>query len=293
MIPVSDLYAACEMMLREKWGYIWGTSGQLWTEAKQKAATRDMTVKYGSRWIGHMVADCSGVMVYIWKQHGMSIYHGSNTIRRRHCGELVKEPKPGYAAFKVNGDDYHHIGIVAADGLNVYEAKGTQAGFVMSAASSWHCFAPFIDVDYTGEDEKQGGGAVIYSASVTTSGGRLNIRCGPGTNYRAVGTFRNGEKVDVHAEYDVDGDGAPDWAFIAGDGITGYVSMDFLTPIDRPGSAQDAPREPEGESTAGTDPAQPAPRWAVWIACDNEEEARRYAGDVKDAVVIRYEKPPG
>jgi len=266
MIPVHDLYAACEMMLREKWGYIWGASGELWTEAKQKAATREMTVKYGSRWIGHHVTDCSGVMVFIWRQHGMSIYHGSNTIRKKYCGPLQKTPAPGYAAFKVSGDDYHHIGIVAEDGLNVYESKGTQSGFVMSAASSWHCFAPFLDVDYDAT-EQQGGDAVIYSAYVTTSGGRLNIRKGPGTNYEIVGSLMNGEKVDIIEE-------RSGWGKL-GDSIEGWVSLAYLAPIE------------EGQQEEKPEPKQT--EWGVYIPCDNEQEARRYAGDIKGALVLRKE----
>ena len=264
MIPVADLFSACEMMLRENWGYIWGTSGELWTEKKQKAATRDMTVKYGSRWIGHHVTDCSGVMVYIWRQHGMSIYHGSNTIRKKYCGELTRTPRPGYAAYKVNGDDYHHIGIVAEDGLNVYEAKGTQTGFVMSAASSWHCFAPFNDVNY-GEEEQGGDLPVIYQAKVVTQSGSLNIRSGPGKNHSIIGSVPKGEVVDVLEERD-------EWAHII-DGKEGWVSMTYLKPL-----------------TLSIDEPEPQPeKWGVYIPCDNEEEARRYAGDIKNAVVIRRE----
>ena len=267
------------MMLRDHWGYIWGTSGETWTEAKQKAATREMTVKYGSRWIGHRVADCSGVMVYIWRQHGMSIYHGSNTIRRQYCEPVQKDPKPGYAAFKVkNGDDYHHIGIVAADGLNVYESKGTQTGFVMSAASSWDCFAAFKDVAYVSSDEdKQGGDAVIYQAEVTTKSGGLNIRSGPGEQYSVIGRMAKGEIVDVLEEQD-------GWAHII-DGKEGWSSMTYLTRIP--------------EKTPETEPTDDRPnetvtkeKWIVVIPCESEEEARRYAGNIKNAVIARYEKPP-
>ena len=100
MIPVSELYQYCDKMLAEKWGYIWGTSGIKWTQARQNAVSDDMAKKYGSKWIGHMVSDCSGVMVYIWKQYGLSIAHGSNSIVRKYCGAVSKTPQPGYAAFK-------------------------------------------------------------------------------------------------------------------------------------------------------------------------------------------------
>ena len=279
MIRSDDLIALFQLMYAEHWDYEWG------------AARRGCV-------------DCSGAFVYAFLQLGGSIYHGSNTIARKYVGAFQKTPAPGYAAFKWKKQDtskypdgrgdFYHIGLVDADGEHVLNAKGTKYGFCRDKADGWYCFAPLRGVSYDGhEDSAGGGGGVIYEAVVTTSGGRLNIRCGPGVYYRSIGSYKNGEKIDVHAEYDVDGDGKPDWAFIAGDGLTGYVSMAYLTPIDRPGSAQDAPQEPEGETPAeppAEDPGpQPAARWGVWIACDNEEEARRYAGDIKGAVIVRME----
>jgi hypothetical protein len=269
------------MMLRDRWGYIYGTAGIKWTQARQDAATNDMARKYGSRWVGHMVADCSGVMVYIWKQHGLSIYHGSNTIRKKYCGELTKTPAPGYAAFKLrDGDDYYHIGIVAEDGLNVYESRGTQTGFVTSAASSWNCFAPFNDVDYTGGEQMEP--FKQYLAIVDTQKGSLNVREKPDTDSKILFRVGRGETVWVMEET---GTG---WARIDDDGMQGYASMAYLK------KAADLPSELPEEPDEGT-PAPPAepPKNAilrgVWIPCDNEEEARRYAGDIKNAVILRKE----
>lgn len=282
MIP-KDLYSACEMMLRDRWGYIWGASGELWTQKKQDTATREMTVKYGSRWIGHHVVDCSGVMVYIWRQHGLSIYHGSNTIRKKYCGPLQKEPKPGYAAFKVKGDDYHHIGIVAEDGLNVYESRGTQTGFVTSAASSWNCFAPFNDVDY---DAKEGGPRMDqYLAVVETQKGSLNVREKPTTDSKILFRVGKGQAVWVMEET---GTG---WARIDDDGMQGYASMAYLKrAADLP---SEPPEEPGDDSPAPPkEPPKNAILRGVWIPCDSEEEAERYAGNIKGAIIIRADKPP-
>ena len=282
MIPVKDLYSACEMMLRDKWGYIWGASGEIWTQKKQDAATREQTVKYGSRWIGRHVADCSGVMVYIWRQHGLSIYHGSNTIRRKYCGELTKTPAPGYAAFKLrDGDDYYHIGIVGPDGLNVYESRGTQTGFVTSAASSWHYFAPFNDVDY---DAKEGGPRMDqYLAIVETQKGSLNVREKPSTDSKIL--FRVGKGQTVWVIEDM-GNG---WARIEDDGMQGYASLQYLKKfadidgggVQTPTDEEDA--QPAQDSTQG---------WGVGIPCENEAEAKRHAGDIKGAVVVRFSADP-
>ena len=271
MIPVSALYTECEAMLRDKWGYIWGTAGIRWTQARQNSASDDMAKKYGKRWIGHMVADCSGVMVYIWKKHGMSIYHGSNSIARKYCGEMQNTPVPGYAAFKWKKNDtskfpdgrgdFYHIGIVSADGQNVYESRGTQTGFVLSAASGWHSFAPFKDVAY----DMEGSTVEPYQAMVKVTKGTLNMRSGAGTNFPVIFSLPNGTPVTVLKEY------PNNWAFVDEDGTQGFVSSKYLEKVE------------PGETTA--DPY----KWGVFIPCDNEEEARRYAGDIKNAVVIRRE----
>lgn len=287
-IPVADLYSSCDMMLKDRWGYIWGAAGELWTQKKQDAASREMTVKYGSRWIGHRVADCSGVMVWIWKQHGLSIYHGSNTIRKKYCGGLQKTPVPGFAAFKVrDGDDYYHIGIVAADGKNVYESRGTQTGFVMSAASTWNCFAPFNDVDY---DATDGGGGEVepfeqYEAIVDTKKDPLNVRAEPNISSKILFKLPKGETVWVMEET---GTG---WARIDDDGMQGYASIQCLkkateTPVEPPEGEDDQTPLPPSE------PPENTVLVGVWIPCYSEAEAQRYAGNIKGAVILRADKPP-
>lgn len=243
-IPVQALYDSCEMMLRDKWGYIWGTAGIEWTQSRQDATDNDMARKYGGRWIGHRVADCSGVMVYIWKQYGLAIPHGSNSIRRQSVGALSTLPRPGYAAFKVRGDDFYHIGIVGRDGAAVYEAQGTIAGFTTSPASRWDVFAPFKQVNYDEEVEpmpKEGGEKVHYRAEVTTKSGSLNMRSGPGTQYPRIGSLPRGTIVDVWMTY-------PDgWCYVDDDGDQGYVSGAYLTPLP-PGTS--VPEETETETAA-------------------------------------------
>lgn len=226
-IPVSGLYRYCEMMLRDRWGYIWGTAGIKWTQARQDATENEMAQKYGSRWIGHMVADCSGVMVYIWKQYGLQIAHGSNSILRKYCGKPTLTPKPGYAAFKLrDGDDYYHIGIVSENGQLVYESCGTIIGFRVSSVSEWDWFAPFNDVNYTEEAEKMPEGEkVTYRAEVTTKSGSLNMRSGNGTQYPIIGRLPKGTVVDVMMVY-------PDgWCYVDDDGDQGYVDGRYLTPL--------------------------------------------------------------
>ncbi len=155
MINASDLIALFEQAHSEGWGYIWGRSGQVWTEANQKAATRAMTVKHGSKWIGKRVADCSGLFVWAFKQLGGSIYQGSNTIWNKYCsakGTISQGMtlKPGTAVFLTKNGNRHHIGLLVGNNT-VIEARGTAYGVVTSALSRWDEWGELKAVSYSGE----------------------------------------------------------------------------------------------------------------------------------------------
>lgn len=155
MIKAIDLVLLFLQALSEGWGYIWGKSGQVWTQANQAAATRDMTVKYGSKWIGKIVADCSGLFVWAFKKLGFKIYHGSNTIFNKYCsttGPLAGEVRirRGTAVFQNTNGKRGHIGLYVGGGMCV-EEHGTQAGIIKSPLSTWDEWGELKDVDYTDE----------------------------------------------------------------------------------------------------------------------------------------------
>ena len=73
--------------------------------------------------------DCSGMFVRAYRLQGQRIYHGSNTIWRKHLGEKgridsVRDLQPGMAVFKWKPDtpakfsddegDFCHIGLVSS-----------------------------------------------------------------------------------------------------------------------------------------------------------------------------------
>jgi len=90
-IAVGDLIAKFQYALDNDWGYIWGKAGILWTKALQeqlnKTTSEDYEYgrKYGAKWIGHYVADCSGLFSWAFKQVGGYMYHGSNTMWLKYC----------------------------------------------------------------------------------------------------------------------------------------------------------------------------------------------------------------
>lgn len=143
IITTQELIDKFKYALQYKWGYIWGASGQLWTEAKQKAAKNEMAIKYGDRWIGHVVADCSGLFSWAFNKLGSYMYHGSNTMWNKYCvqkGQLKngkrtdgEELKPGTAVFvyHVDEDKRTHVGLYVGNG-QVIEAASTQQGVIAS-----------------------------------------------------------------------------------------------------------------------------------------------------------------
>lgn len=153
MIKASDLIQLFQQALDEKWGYIWGTRGQVWTQASQDRATRDMTVRYGKKWVGKRVADCSGLFVWAFKELGGSIYHGSNTMWKKYTtvkGTLTGTMtiKPGTAVFTVGSDGVRgHVGLYIGAGVCI-EAKGTQYGVVTSNLSRWDEWGELAGVEY-------------------------------------------------------------------------------------------------------------------------------------------------
>ena len=153
-IKALDLVSAFRIPLAERWGYIWGKRGQVWTQANQTAATREMTVKYGQKWVGRKVADCSGMFVWAYKRFGASIYHGSDTIWRKYTSmtgrvEGTLSIRPGTAVFMENDGKRTHIGLYVGGGKCI-EAQGTRTGVVESDISRWDEWGQLTDVDYEG-----------------------------------------------------------------------------------------------------------------------------------------------
>lgn len=169
MIEAQALVDKFRQALSENWGYIWGTAGEKWTAAKQKElekttdSDRAQGREYGSKWIGHYVADCSGLFSWAFKKLGGYMYHGSDTMYRKYCtykGELSKGKRtdgkeliPGTAVFVWNGKKYSHVGLFVGNGL-VIEAMGTIKGVTTTkvTASKWTHWGELKDVAYSASE---------------------------------------------------------------------------------------------------------------------------------------------
>lgn len=264
MIQAAQLIALFRLALSEKWGYIYGTAGILWTQEKQNAAQDDMAKQYGAQWIGRMVADCSGLFVWAFRQLGASIYHGSNTIWCEHLsakGTLIQgqrddgQPlRPGTAVFLLrNGNDRHHIGLYVGNGKCI-EAKGTRYGVVESDISQWDEWGELIAVDYDNspQDAHEEQAALYQAMVIAENGSTVRLRPQPSTKQDAICSVPVGSIVDVLEELD-------GWKKIRYSGKTGYMMQDFLKEyaaspavlvegINVPNNAQaDVPEKDDGD----------------------------------------------
>lgn len=232
-INPQDLISYFRYAIEKDWGYIYGTAGVMWTEAKQKAATREQTVKYGAQWIGHYVADCSGLFTWAFKQLGGYMYHGSNTMYRQYCtakGKLNsgkrsdgKELLPGTAVFTGTEDNHGHVGLYVGDG-KVIEAAGTRQGVIESkvTAAKWTYWGELKGVDYGAEPgpEPQPEPQPEKGTAIVT-GKRVALRYGPTKSAGIITRVNTGEVVKITPPPE-------DWEYVTYNGKTGYMMKEFL-----------------------------------------------------------------
>ena len=233
MIKPEDLIDKFKYALNHNWGYIWGGCGEVWTQAKQNAATREMTKAYGSKWIGHNVVDCSGLFVWAFKQLDGHMYHGSNTMFLKYTTssgilangerEDKKELLPGTAVFKWDPkytNPYYHVGLYIGDGV-VIEAQGTKAGVITSTLASWNRWGELKGVDYGNDADSQTDVTPVGIGDAHVIGGKLKAREKPSLSASVIEFLPNETPVKVLEVVD------PNWVKVSWE-TTGYVMRKWL-----------------------------------------------------------------
>lgn len=226
MIRPDDLIAKFQQALKDGWGYIWGTAGEVWTASKQKAATRPMTVQYGSQWIGHKVADCSGLFAWAFKELGGFMYHGSDTMYRKYCtskGALNKgkrtdgqELLPGTAVFTYNENDkkYGHVGLYVGGG-KVIEAAGTREGVITSNVNGkWEYWGELKGVEYQS--------APIPPGYARVTGKNVALRKDPSAQAKILTRIPTGNTVKLETPP------PSEWDYVSYQGKSGWMMKEFL-----------------------------------------------------------------
>lgn len=234
-ISTAALIEKFNYALSNDWGYIWGTAGEKWTEARQKAlekttdADRESGRKYGSKWIGHYVADCSGLFTWAFKQLGGTMYHGSDTMYRKYttdCGQLKsgkrtdgKELLPGTAVFvyKDAKKKYTHVGLYIGNGW-VIEAASTQNGVIKTkaSASKWTHWGTLKGVDYDMKPEP------IPAGYAKVTGKRVALRSAPTTQASVI------MRIDTGKDVKLEQPPPSEWDYVSYGGKKGYMMKEFL-----------------------------------------------------------------
>ena len=228
-ISVQNLIAKFQYALDNDWGYIYGSAGELWTAAKQKSATREQTVKWGSQWIGHYVADCSGLFSWAFKQLGGYMYHGSNTMWDKYCtskGKLKngkrtdgQELKPGTAVFVYDEDTgkRSHVGLFIGNGT-VIEAAGTKQGVITTKVSNskWEEWGELKGVRY------EGGDTPVPEGYAIVTGKRVALRKDPSTKADIIMRIDTGKQVKIETPP------PSEWEYVSYQGKNGYMMKQFL-----------------------------------------------------------------
>ena len=247
MVTAKQFIEQVKIPLNEGWGYIYGTWGSLWTKEKQQAATREMTIKYGPRWIGKMVTDCSGLVRWALKQLGVDVVHHATYLYTDWCrvkGQLQNgrrtdgQPlKPGSLVFLKGAEaKIHHVGVYVGDGI-VVEAKGTQAGVITSGLEKWDHWGELKVVDYTNGEivlPSDAEAKAAVRAEVTNPGKWLNLRARPDSDSQRIATIDPGTIVDILTA-------DQGWYQIRTGGRIGWVDGKYLTIL----SQEEEPEPPE------------------------------------------------
>lgn len=222
-------------ILPKQWGYIYGTSGVKWTEAKQADIekttdkNRESARKYGAKWIGHYVADCSGLVKYLCKQLKVTVPHGSNSMWDQSVyekGIIFGKPIPtGALVFKCrNGSDFYHVGIYVGDN-RVVEAQGTQTGVVETKLSTWTHYGLLKDLGYSNPKPAEPEPVRVplttgWAKVDVPNDGTVNIRKGASQSSTKLGVLREGDCCEVVSI-------VGDWAEVEYT-AKGYIMTKFL-----------------------------------------------------------------
>lgn len=175
----------------------------------------------------------------LWKSAEASAKYRDLTWRQ----EGIAGARAGMLAFKRDGSDVHHVGLVTGTGTVIHSSSVNGRGVVetpLSTSEGWNLLAIHRHIMAAEEDKDMIQAItehkVLYSAEVNTDSGALNIREWPKTG-PVIGRAPKGRTVEVLADA---GDG---WPKIRYGETVGYVSEEFLLAADNAPVQMDEPLE--------------------------------------------------
>lgn len=197
----AELVKYAQKALYEKWGYVWGTFGQLLDEKLLRAKISqypDGVGKYQniirSKWMGRKVSDCVGLIKsYLWFDGSVVRYSVKNDVNADGMYAAAIEKGPISTIPEVVGLclwKRGHIGVYIGNG-QVIEARGTAVGVIQSplkgpGSAGWTHWlkCPFIEYPAT-KAPYQVTSETLKRGSKGETVKRLQVMLG-GTGHRVV-----------------------------------------------------------------------------------------------------------
>lgn len=165
----------------------------------------------------------------LWRSYDMSAKYRDLTWRR----EGIQGARAGMLAFKRNGEDVHHVGLVTGDGTVVHSSSAKGQVVETALDGSWQLLGIHRYIEAAGAAGTEDNVNVLYQAVVSTQSGALNVRDAPDGG--RIGSLPKGTTVDVLAEP------AQGWTFVRYGSLMGYVSSAYLTQIEATDAVEIAP----------------------------------------------------
>ena len=170
----------------------------------------------------------------LWRSSEMTAKYRDLTWRQ----DGLDGAAAGMIAFKADGADYHHAGIVT-DAGTVIHSSSTQGGrgvveTPLTAAEGWTHLAIHRHID-TEEVERMEENKTLFRAIVMTAEGALNMRADSMRRAPVIGKIPKGAIIDVYET------GEDMWRVAYG-GVTGWAANEYLSRhTDASDEADDAP----------------------------------------------------
>lgn len=194
--------------------------------------------------------DCSGAFVRAYMLQGASIYHGSNTIFRKHCSQTgvidgVGSLEVGMAVFKRRDDskepdkykgdghgNLYHIGlVVSVSPLRIIHATEPVAKvdtkLNQDKDNDWRYWGKLSDIIYGTTATFTEGGENKLAFDVTVTANSLNMRKTAGGEYMLK--IPNGTRLTVLNEVSKDGKSYGQVSYGAN---VGWIELSFTARVD-------------------------------------------------------------
>lgn len=160
----------------------------------------------------------------LWASFDSSPKYRDLTFRR----EGLAGAQAGMLAFKADGEDVHHVGLVTMDGTVIHasSAKGETAETPLTAAEGWTHIAQHRYIAVAGDVETNTPEdlPVLFRAVVLTASGALNLREANARRAPVIAQIPKGTTVPVYAKSETM------WQ-IGYSGQIGWAASDYLSMV--------------------------------------------------------------